>query len=105
MGLTEEQIAQLKRDHGDHLIAVSKPMEMVFKKPPRQVWADFQDSISKGKGTREAAYRRLCLACAVHPAQSDVAGVFDDMPALPTKVGEELANLVGLGDDFEVKKL
>lgn len=105
MGLSEEQITNLKRQHGDALIAVSTPIEMVFKKPTRELWADFQDNISKGKGTREAAYRRLCTACVVHPSADDVAGVFNDLPALPTKVGEALANLVGLGDEFETKKL
>lgn len=103
--LTDEQVVELKQKHGDRLMALEQPVEMVFKAPPRSVWAEFQESISRDKGTREGAYRRLCLKCAVHPQMSDIERVFDEYPGLPTKVGDRLAELVGIGDDFEVKKL
>lgn len=103
--LTAEKIHEFKRDHGDRLMAIEHPAEMVFKSPEREVWADFQDAVSKDKGTRELAYRRLCLACCVHPAIDQAVQVFDAYPALPTRIGDKLSHLVGLGDDFEVKKL
>ena len=105
--LTEEQVLDLKAKHGDRLIAVEFPTEMVFKAPPRRIWAEFQDAISKdNKGTREHAYRRLVLQCCVHPErQADAESVFNDYPALPTKIGDQLGELVGIGDEIEVKKL
>lgn len=105
MALSKEDIEQLKRDHGDRLMAVSNPIDMVFKAPPREVWADFQDGIAKDKGTRESVYRRLAVACCVYPAQDDALRIFDVYPALATKVGDALGTLVGLGGDFDVKKL
>jgi hypothetical protein len=104
--LTEERVLELKQKHGDRLIAIEEPTPMVFKAPLRRVWAEFQDAISKDKGTREGAYRRMVLACRVYPdTEADVASVFDDYPALPTKIGDKLGELVGIGDEIEIKKL
>jgi hypothetical protein len=110
--LTQDKVTELKQRHGERLVGVEAPVEMVFKKPIRSVWADFQDAVSKDKGTREMAYRRLCLACLVfpeldggQPAIDDVKSIFDEYPALPTKIGDKLGDLVGLGDDVELKKL
>lgn len=105
MALTKDDVEKLKQNHGDELIALDKPMDMVFKKPSREIWADFQDAVAKDKGSREGAYRRLSIACCVHPSQDDAVTVFDKYPGLPTKIGDALGKLVGLGEEFDVKKL
>lgn len=104
--LTEERVVELKQRHGERLVALEEPIQMVFKAPLRRVWAEFQDAISKDKGTREGAYRRMVLACRVYPdTEADVAAVFDNYPGLPTRIGDKLGELVGIGDDIEIKKL
>lgn len=104
--LTKEIVAELKAKHGDRLVGCTDPLPMVFKAPLRRVWAEFQDAISKDRGTRESAYRRMVLACRVYPETAEeVEAVFNDYPALPTKIGDKLGELVGIGDEIEVKKL
>lgn len=104
--LNEELIGKLKQEHGPDLISASTPMgEMVFKRPPRMVWTDFVDSISKDRASKDAALRRLALACVVLPSMSDAARIFDAYPALPASVASELSDLAGAGGTFDVKKL
>lgn len=104
--LTDELVQELKHKHGDRLVGLEFPAPMIFKAPPRRIWAEFQDSISKDKGTRELAYRKMVLACRVYPdTEQAVTRVFDDYPALPTKIGDQLGELVGIGDEIEIKKL
>lgn len=109
--LTEEQIEQYKREHGE-LVQITVPPHngadqeqvLLFKRAAPAVWADYQESITKEKGTT-AAFRRLSYACAVHPDAKQLEEVFRRYPALPTKIANSITNMSGVGDEFEVKKL
>lgn len=115
MSLTEEQINQFKADHGKIAVITlplpdgappeAEPQELVVKKAPPVVWADYQESITKEKGTHTNNFRRLCYACLVHPDQKAVEAIFRDYPALPTKIANTITEMSGQGDEFEVKKL
>lgn len=104
--LSDEQVAQLKSEHGAELISTTTPLgPMVFKKPPRMVWTDFVDNISKDRASKDAALRRLALACVVLPGPADAGRIFDQYPALPASIASELSDLAGAGGAFDVKKL
>lgn len=104
--LSDEDIAQLKAEHGPDLVAVESPSgTLVFKKPSRPIWADFIDSIARDRGSKEVAIRRLVLACAVQPKMADMDRVLEQYPALPAQVLNDLSDLAGTGNAFEVKKL
>jgi hypothetical protein len=104
--LTDDEIQRLKATHGDALVSVEADgKDLVFKKPSRAAWADFLDSVTKDRSSKDVAFRRLALACAVQPAAADVSLAFDSYPALPSKVAGELSDLAGGAESFDVKKL
>lgn len=107
MELTEETIASLKQKHGDTLIAVNAPsgVQMVFKKPTKEVWARFQDGLSREKVSRSVALRCLGLDCVVVPSQQEAAALFDEFPGMPGTLSVKLAELAGQTEDLDVKKL
>lgn len=104
--MTPDEILKLKQEHGETLLLITSPKgeELVFKKPPRSVWTDFVDTLTRDRGSKEAALRRLATACAVHPTVFEIARIFDDFPALPNYVAGELSDLAG-ASGFDVKKL
>lgn len=109
--LTEEQIQQYKQEHGK-LVQITIPGEdgadgqlLLFKRAAPNVWADYQEAISKEKGTNTAAFRRLSYACAVYPDAKGLEPIFREYPALPTRIALQITNISGQGDEFEVKKL
>lgn len=101
---TADQIASWKREHGK-VIGIDEPARMYFRKPTRPIWADFVESVAKGKGTYEAAYRRLCLACLLHPAEDAAEQIFEEYPGLSLTMGDELGELAGHKGKVDVKKL
>lgn len=106
IGLSEHDQAKLdeiKREH-PKVLWLEHPTLMVFKKAPPVVWADYQEAITKEKGTHTNAFRRLCYACLVYPDAKTVEGIFRDYPALPTKLANAITEISGQGDEFEVKK-
>jgi hypothetical protein len=105
--LSDEKIAELKQKHGNDLIAVNAPdgSRMVFKKPTKEVWAYFQDGLSKDKIQRSVCLRRLALDCAVLPSPQDASVLFDVYPAFPAVISNQLAELAGQSEDLDVKKL
>jgi len=104
--LTEDQISDLKAKHGSVLLSInSEAGQIVFKRPSRGLWSEFTDSVSNDRASRAAAFRRVALACAVFPAPDLVAAIFEEFPGIPPQVCDELGKLIGLGKDFEVKKL
>ena len=112
--LTEEEIAQYKREHGD-IVLITTPAasdetqcgELVFKAAPPPVWADFQQSILKEreKGLHGPAFRRLCHACRVYPDERTLEAVFRRYSALATRCANAITDISGQGDEFQVKKL
>lgn len=112
--LTEDQIAQFKQEHGKIVmiqLPVSDdrpdddPVQLVFKRASPVVWTDYQDAITKEKGTHSAAQRRLCHACRVHPEVKELEAIFREYSALPTKCAGIIQDISGVGAEFEVKKL
>lgn len=107
MELTEEAIASLKQKHGESLVAAKTPTgeQMVFKKPSKEVWARFQDGLSRDKVSRSVALRCLALDCVVVPSQQEAAALFDAFPGMPGVLSNSIAELAGQSEDLDVKKL
>jgi hypothetical protein len=105
MALKEEQIAALKAEHGVLIGIESDAGYLVFKKPSRALWSEFTDKLSHDRDSRAAAFRRVALACGVYPSADALAAIFEEYPGIPPAVTDELSKLIGLGKEFEVKKL
>jgi hypothetical protein len=107
--MSPEDINKLKQEHGDPLLSITSPKgeELIFKKPQRAIWTDFVDTLTRDRSSKEAAFRRLATACAVHPTIFEVTRIFDEYPALPSTVANELSEMAGAGGaaGFDVKKL
>jgi hypothetical protein len=103
-GLTGEQIAAWKSEY-DKIIGYDDPYPMIFRKPSRPVWSEFVEGLSKAKGKTEAVYRRLCIACCLHPDGEKFEQILEEYPGLGLTIGDELGELCGHRAAMDVKKL
>ena len=101
--LNAERIAQWKSEYG-RIIGIEDPAEMVFRKPARHVWAEFLDSVTKQKGTHDAAYRLLCTRCTLYPEPEQARAIFDEYPGLCVTMGDALGELAGHKGAIDIKK-
>ena len=102
---TGPEVAEWKANFG-RVIAIEEPVEMVFRKPSRQVWSEFLEAVTKQKGTNEMAYRRLCIACCLYPRTvQEVEQIFEDYPGLSLTMGDEIGEIAGHKGQVSVKKL
>jgi hypothetical protein len=109
VGLSDDTIGELKRRNGD-LTSINTPLgPLVLKRPTRAVYAEFVDTLSKDKASKESAMRKLTLSCVVYPSVADAGVILDAYPALSVKATDVVSSMAG-GDkdddgDFAVKKL
>lgn len=105
--LTPEELADLKQRHGDNLISAHTPNKilMVFKAPSKEIWAYYQDGLSREKVTRTQCFLRLALDCVVRPSQQDAATIFTKYPGMPTALANDIGEMAGLSDELNIKKL
>lgn len=105
--LSAEDVQALKVRYGEDLISAKAPngVRMVFKKPSKEIWAYYQNGLTGDKATKNACFLRLSMDCVVVPPQQEAAAVFTKFPGMPTAISKELAELAGLSDELDVKKL
>lgn len=105
--LSAETIAGLKQKHGETLISVETPDKrlLVFKRPSKEIWAYYQDGLTRDKVTKSACFLRLSMDCVVLPPPQETAVIFGEFPGMPTAIAGELSKLAGLSDELDVKKL
>jgi hypothetical protein len=97
----------LKQKHGRTLLAVEAPdgSTIVVRKPTKEEWADFTDSVIRDKTNKHACMERYVLSCAVHPERERVAGVLAEYPPFVGAISVEINKLAGASDELSVKKL
>ena len=105
--LSEAAIAELKSKHGDRLIKVTAPSGdiLVLKPPSLEIWGRFQDTVSRDKGSRAVAIRQVVGECVVYPPPPDAAALFAKLPAYPSSLLGELAEMAGQVEELNVVKL
>lgn len=106
MELSDSQIAELKRQHGD-LIGVTAPngTDIVFRRPTEKQWNEFQDKVIRERDSKSALLKKMVLECAVHPARDSVAQLLETFPAFSGPCSAELSKFAGQVEDLDVKKL
>ena len=106
-GLSKEKIDALKQRYGDSLFRIEAPngATMVFRKPPKAVWGEFIDTITRDKASKAACIAKCVLQCVVYPSSEETAAIMDAFPAFPASVNNELAKLAGQSEELDVKKL
>lgn len=108
MELTEQRIAELVQKHGEGaLVQIKTPtgVPMVFVKPDKEIWAYYQDSLTRDKIPRTTCFLRLSLDCVVEPGPQEAVALFAKFAGMPTVVAGELSKLAGLSDELDIKKL
>jgi hypothetical protein len=105
--LTEEKIAELKQRHGKTLISVECPggETVVVRKPTKEEWADFTDSIVRDKTSKHACMERYALQCIVFPERGDAVKLLAEYPAFTASLAGEINKIAGAQDELSVKKL
>jgi hypothetical protein len=107
--LTPELIAELKKAHGQSLLAVTAPngAEIVLKKPSRAVWVEFVDTVNRenNKDSRYLINERLVYTCLAYPGKADAASLFAEYPAWVQALSGEVSKLAGASEALQTKKL
>lgn len=107
MELTDEKIAELKQKHGKTLVAVEAPNgeTVVVRRPTKEEWADFTDSVVRDKTSKHACMERYALQCIVMPERAAAAQLLAEYPAFTASLSVEINKLAGASDELSVKKL
>jgi hypothetical protein len=102
--LSEEQEAEFKKQHGDIAVVATKYGVLVFKSPSLDAHERWQEKFADGKSSKSSATREYVLSALVQPARDEAAAIFEKMAALPPKVANKLAEMIGADIEIEVKK-
>lgn len=101
MKLSAEQIAELKKKHGDlHRIVVGD-YEFIAKTPSRAAYQRFRDS----GGSRISASENLIADSVVHPEAEVREKIFDEFPGFIETIAGELLDICGALQKARVEKL
>ena len=102
---TEQEIEQLKAEHGDelHLLTAGR-FAVVVTPPPRHKYKRFKSAVLDPK-KRDAALETLFLDCVVWPERASIDQLLERYPGMAETFGDKLLELAGVVDDAHLAKL
>lgn len=108
MSLSDEQVQELKRQHGEGLVAVTVDSDtgevVVLRRPSRASWKKFR---AHGQDDRRRldAPENLVRECVVHPDAGRLSHLLDTFPGLAETLAAELIRMAGMTAEPEKKVL
>jgi hypothetical protein len=104
MPIDEKKLAELKAQHGEVLSLETKAGEdVVFRMATPEEFDRFLVEHTDPQ-SRPAAFRTLCLVCAVYPERGEMAALLRAKPGIAMKLGDHLTDFCGLERDAVRKK-
>lgn len=103
--ITEEKIAELKRQHGPRLFLLQdeEAGDIVFKPASTDVWDEFVDTLSPD--STSGPTRTLFDSCVVFPDGTELQAIHEQLPALADAVATQIRAKSGGRRDLAPKKL
>ncbi len=108
--MTEERIAELRKEHGEVAVARTRFGDFVFKPPELEDYEIFKDKLldaqnPNSKQSLGAAQREFCQCCLADATQlSDLQTYFKKQPGSVAKIADRLGDLAGNEVEVEIKK-
>lgn len=100
--ISEEKVAEFKAKYGEKLAyhEDEKSGIFVFRKPSRPIWKKFQAMIGRKNADADACGEQLVIDCLCYPEAEagkpdypKLTALFDELPALPSRLFQELYEL------------
>lgn len=104
MKLSEEQIAELREKHGE-LAVFEGDTTLVFKRPTKMQYKQFQDALSSDRKSDFTAICTLLGSCVVHPGASQLGEIMEEFPGLANIALEPLIEMVSGAEKWQLKKV
>lgn len=98
----EEVVAVDTRRHG--FIVCRPPTQPEFERFQNGVRRSDQ-SHKRMRTTEAIFFRQFVAATMIHPTGDAITALLEKLPALPAKLADQICELAGADDEFEVKKL
>jgi hypothetical protein len=102
MSISDEQTAAFKAKYGEDLAfhESAKYGAFVFKKPSRTIWKKFQVMAQRKNADTDTAGEQMVIDCLCYPEadtgkpdHTKLRALFEDFPALPSRIFAELYEL------------